>query len=181
MRGDNVSTIGVQRPPISQSFEFPAQFRLLRHSRLDRFLVSLTKGTAMRMSMLMRIVVFGAFTAATPVLAQELVTGTVREVTVTQIRTPDLDHFVGTTLYGAAHAPLGVVSAANRDTGVIGVTGRHGEFADIDASLLTHDGWTLHAPTLTAGDIKTASNVQLTSRESVLAAPRIIVVEPPLG
>src|SRR6266566_7855843 len=136
----------------------------------------------MQKAMLIPALLLGVGTIATPVFAQEAVTEVVatareivREITVTEIRAPDLNHYVGRILFGAGEANLGVVSTANPYTGVIGVTGRHGEFAMIDASVLTHDGWTLHAPTLTAGDIKVASDAQLANPAAILSAPHVIV------
>jgi hypothetical protein len=114
---------------------------------------------------------------ATPTLAQEVVQQTV----VVTGPTTDLDQFIGRNLFGVAHANLGVVSAANPYTGVIGVTGRHGEYALISGSMLTHDGMTLYAPTLTVGDIKLASEAQWAHPGAILAAPHVIVVEPPVG
>lgn len=124
---------------------------------------------------------------ATPALAQNVV----QQVTVVQppteivreviIKAPDLNHYVGSTLFGWGEANLGVVSSANPITGVIGVTGRHGEFAMISSDMLTHDGWRLHAPTLTAGDIKVASEAQFANPAAILLAPHVIVVEPPQG
>lgn len=102
------------------------------------------------------LMLIGSAAVATPCLAQEVVQQTtgVREVTT------DLNQFIGRNLFGRGHANLGVVSAADRYNGVIGVTGRHGEFALISGTLLTRDGLTLYAPALTAGDIKVASNAQ---------------------
>jgi hypothetical protein len=113
---------------------------------------------------------------AAPSLAQVVV----QESIVTQINT-DLNQFIGTNLFGLANANLGVVSAANPYTGVIGVTGRHGEYALISGSMLTHDGTTLYAPALSVGDIKIASEAQWAHPGSVLAAPHVIVIEPPAG
>src|SRR5438105_14221970 len=111
----------------------------------------------MKYSMLISTLLLAVSAAATPAPAQDVV----REVTVTEILAPDLNHYVGHTLFGWGEANLGVVSTANAERGIIGVTGRHGEFAMISASMLTHDGWTLHAPALTDVDIYVASNVQL--------------------
>lgn len=135
------------------------------------------------------LVLLGSAAAATPSLAQEVVavatlspdqevvqqTTTIREVTT------NLNRFIGKNLFGLAHANLGVVSAADRDTGVIGVTGTHGEYALISGTLLTHDGLTLFAPTLSAGDIKVASEANLAYPGAVLGAPQIMIIEPPQG
>jgi len=37
---------------------------------------------------------------------------------------------------------------------------------------------TLYAPTLTAGDIKLASNMQLARPGTVLSAPNVLIIEP---
>lgn len=122
-------------------------------------------------------VLFGSAAVATPCLAQEVV----QQTTVVREVTTDLNQFIGRNLFGWGHANLGVVSAADRYAGVIGVTGRFGEYALISGTLLTHDGLTLYAPTLTAGDIKLASNAQYAHAGSVLTAPQVIIVEPPPG
>lgn len=123
------------------------------------------------------LMLFGSAAVATPCLAQEVV----QQTTVVREVTTDLNQFIGRNLFGWGHANLGVVSAADRYAGVIGVTGRFGEFALISGTLLTHDGLTLYAPTLTAGDIKLASNAQFAGPGSVLGAPNVLIIEPPPG
>lgn len=119
----------------------------------------------------------GFAAAVAPASAQEIVerTTVIREVTT------DLNHFIGQDLYGLGHADLGVVSSVNPDTGVIGVTGKHGEFALISGTMLAHDGWTLYAPGLTAGDLKEASEAQWANPAAILVHPHVIVVEPLVG
>lgn len=131
----------------------------------------------MKTTMLTTTAVLASAAFATPGLAQEVV----QETIVTEVTTTDLNHFIGTNLFGLANANLGVVSAADPYMGVIGVTGRHGEYALISASMLTHDGATLYAPALAAGDIKMASEAQWGRPGSVLTGPHVIVIEPPLG
>lgn len=123
------------------------------------------------------LALLGSAAVATPGMAQDVVrqTTTIHEVST------DLNQFIGRNLFGWGHANLGVVSAADRDNGVIGLTGRFGEFALISGSLLTHDGATLYAPTLTAGDIKLASNAQLARPGTILTAPSVQIIEPPPG
>lgn len=123
------------------------------------------------------LVLLGSAAVATPSLAQEVV----QQTTIVRTVNTDLNQFIGRNLFGVGHANLGVVSAADRYNGVIGLTGRHGEFALISGSLLTHDGVTLYAPTLTAGDIKVASNAQFAHPGTVLGAPNVLIIEPPLG
>jgi hypothetical protein len=93
----------------------------------------------------------------------------------------DLDQYVGWTVFGAARAPLGVVSKVDLKAGVIGVVGRHGEFALMHTSVLKRNGIELRAPTITFGEFAQASIANLTRRGSTLIYPNIIVTEPPLG
>jgi hypothetical protein len=65
----------------------------------------------------------------------------------------DLDRYIGSTVWGAADADLGIVAAANRDMGTIAVVGPGGELATIDESMLMHDGDRLSAPEVTGADI----------------------------
>ncbi|MDE2475847.1 MAG: hypothetical protein KGO48_12420 [Alphaproteobacteria bacterium] len=122
-------------------------------------------------------VLLGSAAVAMPSLAQDVV----QQTTVVREVTTDLNQFIGRNLFGWGHANLGVVSAADRHNGVIGVTGRHGEFALISGTLLTRDGVTLYAPTLTAGDIKVASEANLAHPGAVLGAPQVLIIEPPPG
>lgn len=123
------------------------------------------------------LVLIGSATVATPSLAQEVV----QQTTIVRQVNTDLNQFIGRNLFGLGHANLGVVSSADRFNGIIGLTGRHGEFALISGTLLTNDGLTLFAPTLTAGDIRQASNAQYAHRGSVLTAPHVLIIEPPPG
>jgi hypothetical protein len=93
----------------------------------------------------------------------------------------DLDQYVGWTVFGEARAPLGVVSKVDRKAGVIGVVGRHGEFALMHISVLKRNGIELRAPTITFGEFAQASIANLTRRGSTLIYPNIIITEPPLG
>jgi hypothetical protein len=117
-----------------------------------------------------------ASVAITPALAQP-----VAQERVVTVYTTNLNAYIGRNLFGLANANLGVVSAVDPFAGVVGVTGTHGEYALISASMLTHDGLTLDAPTLSAGDIKAASDANLSRPGSVLASPHVIVVEPTAG
>jgi hypothetical protein len=47
--------------------------------------------------------------------------------------------------------------------------------------MLTHTGGVLRASELAPGDIKVASDAQFANRAAILAAPQIIVIEPPAG
>jgi hypothetical protein len=93
----------------------------------------------------------------------------------------ELNQFVGWTLFGEAHAPLGVVSKYDLNAGVIGVVGRHGEFALLHISVLKRNGIELWAPTITFGEFAQASIANLTQRGSTLIYPHVIVTEPPVG
>jgi hypothetical protein len=128
----------------------------------------------MKITMLVAAAALASAALAAPVLAQPV-------ERVTTVYTADLNGFIGRNLFGMAHANLGVVSAADPYAGVVGITGPHGEYALISASMLVHDGVTLHAPTLSAGDIKVASEANFAHRGSVLAGPHVIVVEPSAG
>ena len=123
------------------------------------------------------LALLGSAAVTTPCLAQEVI----QQTTIVRTVTTDLNQFIGRNLFGAGRANLGVVSAADRDNGIIGVTGRFGEYALISGTLLTRDGLTLFAPALTAGDIKLASNAQLARPGSVLTAPHVLIIEPPPG
>jgi len=101
--------------------------------------------------------------------------------TLQSVEPQDLGQFVGWTVVGQARAPLGVVSQVDRSSGIIGVTGRHGEFALLHTSVLARNGIELRAPTISAGDFNMASIANLTRRGSTLVYPRIIIEEPPLG
>jgi len=90
----------------------------------------------------------------------------------------ELNAFVGSNLFGQAHANLGVVSAVDPVAGVIGLTGRFGEYALISSSMLARNGLTLRAPELTAGDIKIASDTNLAHPGAMIATPHVIVIEP---
>ena len=92
-----------------------------------------------------------------------------------------LDQFIGWTVYGEARAPLGVVSKVDHKSGVIGLVGRHGEFALMHTSVLARNGMILHAPTVSVGDVARASTANLLRPGSTLIFPHVIVEEPPLG
>jgi|SRR5215469_18262640 len=123
------------------------------------------------------LVLLGSAAIATSSQAQVIV----HQTTIVREVIPNLNRYIGRNVFGWGHANLGVVSDANPYTGVIGLVGRHGEFALISDSLLAPDGLTLYAPTLTAGDIKVASNAQLARPGSVLTAPHVFIIEPPPG
>jgi hypothetical protein len=107
-----------------------------------------------------------------PVLATEV---------LKPVATEDLDQFIGSTVFGQARAPLGVVSQADLTAGVIGVVGRHGEFTLMHISVLARNGVTLRAPTVSIGDFGHASTANLLRRGSTLIHPHMAVKEPPLG
>jgi hypothetical protein len=64
---------------------------------------------------------------------------------------------------------------------VIGVVGRHGEFALLHTSVLKRNGIELRAPTITIGEFARASIINLTKPGSTLIYPHVIIQEPPLG
>jgi hypothetical protein len=84
----------------------------------------------------------------------------------------ELNKFVGTTLKGKAHMPLGIVAGVNRNSGMIGVVSRHGQVAMVHNSLLYRTGAVLRAPDLTYGDIAAASGTR-----RALVRPEIIIEE----
>lgn len=92
------------------------------------------------------------------------------------VRDQDLNQFIGRNVFGFAHANLGVVSAVNRNKGMIVIIGRHGEYARVSASLLTRDGTILYASSLTAGDIKQASAISLAYSGALLTVPDDIII-----
>lgn len=130
----------------------------------------------MKTAVLIATAVLASAALATPILAQTIVRQTI--LTETPI---DLNQFVGQNLFGAAHANLGSISQVDPNTGVIALTGRHGEYALITTSLVIPDGPNLRAPTLTQGDIKLASDMNLSHPGATMMSPNIIIVEPPLG
>ena len=133
----------------------------------------LTEGAIMTTRMVLAFVTFAASVVLVPAESQS--------ATRSPVLNQDLNQFIGRNLFGFANANLGVVSAANRNSGIVGIVGRHGEYARLSASLLARDGVVLYAPSLTAGDIKAASDANLSRPGTVLAAPHVIVIEPPAG
>jgi len=89
----------------------------------------------------------------------------------------DLNGLQNSVVYGRAYADLGTVSQVDANAGVVGISGKHGEFAIVSMSLLGRDGKRLRAPTLTTGDIKFASDRNLTHPGSTLVAPQVIIRE----
>ena len=87
----------------------------------------------------------------------------------------EVDDFIGERLYGEAHAPLGIVGAADTDLGLIQIAGPQGQVATIHASMLV-DATNLQAPTLTMSDIASLSNLSTSSVPVV--SPEIFVEEP---
>jgi hypothetical protein len=89
----------------------------------------------------------------------------------------ELGGFIGTTLKGQGHAPLGIVGAVDKENGIIAMVGPQGQVATVHTSMLVSTGSAnLRAPLLTIGDIAYASN---TGQSNVpFVAPRIIVGEP---
>lgn len=92
----------------------------------------------------------------------------------------ELGSFIGTTLKGRAHAPLGIVGAVDRQNGVIQMVGPQGQVASVHTSMLVSTGRAnLRAPDLTIGDIAAASSLGYSSVP--IMAPRIIVEDPVPG
>jgi hypothetical protein len=83
-----------------------------------------------------------------------------------------LSHFIGSTLFGAAHANLGVISAVSPVRGEVALVGRHGELVAINTSMLVRDGWNVYAPKVTVGDVAAASNLRIP-----ITQPTIRVIE----
>jgi hypothetical protein len=130
------------------------------------------KDVSMKPQILTAIVVLAAGVMATPGFAQPF---------AAQPGPSGLNHVVGDTVLGTANAELGVVSAVAPHAGFITLIGRHGEVANISASLLRRDGFLLRAPSLTAADVKVASDANLTMPGVILTGPSVTVVEPPVG
>ena len=89
----------------------------------------------------------------------------------------DLSELQNSVVYGSGYANLGTVTQIDAAAGVVGIAGRHGEFAIVSMSLLGREGKRLRAPTLTTGDIKLASDHQLTHPGATLVAPQVIIRE----
>jgi hypothetical protein len=85
----------------------------------------------------------------------------------------ELDSFIGSSLKGYGHTPLGIVGAANTRDGTVAVVGRHGELATVHQSMMVKEGMKLRAPALTRGDIVRASSLGR-SREPFTAGTIII-------
>jgi hypothetical protein len=108
--------------------------------------------------------------AAAPAMAETSV-----PTAETRVAPSALDRFVGTTMKGLADAPLGIVGAANTETGTVAVVGRHGEIATIHTSLMLKQGMKLKAPALGTGDIVRVSGAGRSSEP--FRAGTIIVEE----
>jgi len=95
----------------------------------------------------------------------------------------DLSHFIGSTVFGEDRAPLGTVTAVDQNTGVIGVVGRHGQYAVLDESVLGRDGMNLRAPTVSLSEFNLASTTRLSLPGLTLTSPTpsIEVIEPAPG
>ena len=107
-----------------------------------------------------------------PILATEI---------LRPVAAQDLDQFIGSTVFGQARAPLGVVSKVDMKAGIVGLVGRHGEFTLMHTSVLARNGMTLRAPTVSIGNFVHASNANLVRPGSTLIYPHVIVEEPPFG
>ena len=92
--------------------------------------------------------------------------------TVQPVQNRVLSHFVGSTLFGKAHANLGVVAAVSPVRGEIALVGRHGELVAINSSMLIRDGWNVYAPDVTGGDVAAASGEHIP-----ITQPTIRVIE----
>jgi hypothetical protein len=126
----------------------------------------------MQIRMFFAIVATASAISATPAFAEHL---------LTRLGPDNLNSVVGDTVLGAANANIGVVSNVDPYTGTLTVTGRHGEVAHISSSWAGRDGLVVRAPALTAGDIKIASNANLSNPGTILGTPKVIIVEPPAG
>ena len=84
-------------------------------------------------------------------------------------------------VHGAAYADLGVVSQADSNLGLIGLSGKHGEFAVLHTSLLRRDGLQMFAPSLNVGHIAEISSDHWASTDLVAVAkrPTITIEEQP--
>jgi hypothetical protein len=105
-----------------------------------------------------------------------LTAGTVPAAADTLVSSWELNRFIGSNLKGTAQSNLGIVSAANRDSGTVAVVGRHGELATVHTSMLTRAGMKLQAPTVSRGDIAMASYSGM-NRVPLGGEPTIIIEE----
>lgn len=107
--------------------------------------------------------------------------GSAHAAQLTPIPSYDLDRFIGSTVLGNAQAPLGALAAADPQSGVVAIVGRHGELAYLDGSLLARNGSHIRAPDVSVGEFNLASIANFHSPGTVLVHPQIIIEEPPLG
>ena len=90
----------------------------------------------------------------------------------------DLSEFAGLPIRGFANVDLGTVSEVDTRTGTIAIAGKYGEYALVSSSMLGRVGKTLHAPTVTVGDLKVASDANLSRPGATLVRPHVIIIEP---
>lgn len=69
-----------------------------------------------------------------------------------------LGRYVGSELYGAHGADLGIISSVSTRAGDVSVVGPQGQVLTIGASMLMHNGLMLMAPDLTAAEIAAWTN-----------------------
>jgi len=99
-------------------------------------------------------------TATTPALAE-----------LQSVAAQDLSRFMGLSVRGAANVDLGVVSSVDTNLGLIGVSGKYGQFATLHVSVLKRDGLQLVAPALHVGHISEIS-MHIQSRPGLVAVAR---------
>jgi hypothetical protein len=118
---------------------------------------------------------------ASALLSCAAAAGSAHAAQLTPIPSYDLDRFIGSTVLGKAQAPLGVLSSADPQSGVVAIVGRPGELAYLDGSLLARNGSRIRAPGVSIGEYNLASIANFHSPGTVLVHPQIIIEEPPLG
>jgi hypothetical protein len=87
------------------------------------------------------------------------------------VEAQDLGRFMGLSVRGDANADLGVVSSVDTNLGLIGLSGKYGQFATLHVSLLKRDGLKLFAPTLNVGHI-TEISTHIWSSPGLVAVAR---------
>lgn len=119
-------------------------------------------------TLLVSSLILGSTIAAAPALAA-----------LHPVTSHDLDRFIGSTIFGEAQAPLGVVSRVDVPNGVVSVVGRHGQLALLHTSVLARNGTRVRAPEVSIGEFNDASAINAVRPGSILVQPRIIIEEPP--
>jgi hypothetical protein len=121
----------------------------------------------------MKTVILASF-----LLVSSAVTAPLWATQLAPVAAEDLSEFAGLPVRGLANVDLGTVSRVDTRTGTIGIAGKYGEFALLSTSMLGRDGKRLHAPTVSVGDLKFASDANLSRPGATLVRPHVLVIEP---